>query len=63
MPQIALDQEMNAVIDVFDRGLQDPERLEVRALWSLPRQLTAPIRRVAGPAVCSARGDQLPQRG
>lgn len=29
VPQIALSQEMNAVIDVFDRGLQDPESLNV----------------------------------
>lgn len=29
VPQVALSQEMNAVIDVFDRGLQDPESLQV----------------------------------
>ncbi|KAH7106921.1 ARM repeat-containing protein [Auriculariales sp. MPI-PUGE-AT-0066] len=31
VPQLALGQEMNAVIDVYERGLQDPESLQVRA--------------------------------
>jgi importin-5 len=32
VPQLALGQEMNAVIDVFERGLQDPESLQVQLL-------------------------------
>jgi len=42
VPQLALGQEMNAVIDVFERGLQDPESLQVRKR----------------PAVCGRLADQ-----